>query len=248
MDNSLFVALSQMTALERQLDVTANNIANANSTGFKAGRVLFESYLERDGKSLSGEGTNYVIDRGSFMDDRSGVVMQTGNPLDMALSGQGWFAYELPDGQQSFGRDGNFVVDPQGQLVTTSGAQLLDAGGAPLALPPDQAGAVTISGDGVISSPEGAVLGQIGVFALPDTQTMSRQAGGMFVQEEGAALVPDDSGTTVIQGTLESSNVEAVSEIVRMIDIQQAYQHSVNLVTSEDDLKKEMLQRIGRNS
>ena len=133
MDNSTYVALSQLTALERQLDVTANNIANANSTGFKAERVLFESYLNPDSTDVTGEGTSYLIDRGSYLDDRSGVVLQTGNPLDMALSGAGWFAYELEDGQQAFGRDGNFVLDPQGRVVTTSGAQVLDAGGAPLA-------------------------------------------------------------------------------------------------------------------
>ena len=249
MDNSTYVALSQLTALERQLDVTANNIANANSTGFKAERVLFESYLNPDSTDVTGGGTSYLIDRGSYLDDRSGVVLQTGNPLDMALSGAGWFAYELEDGQQAFGRDGNFVLDPQGRVVTTSGAQVLDAGGAPLALPPALAATVAISGDGVISSQQGGVLGQIGLFALPDRQSLGRAGGGMFVPEDGTAqLAPDDTGTEVIQGALEASNVQAVSEVTRLIDIQQAYQHALNLISSEDDLKKEMLSRIGQTS
>lgn len=248
MDNSTYVALSQLAALERQLDVTANNIANANSNGFKAERVLFESYLTPSDTGAA-EGTNYLIDRGSYLDDRSGVMIQTGNPLDMALSGEGWFAYELPDGQQAYGRDGNFVLDPQGRVVTSSGAQVLDAGGAPMALPPALAATVTISSDGVISSPEGGVLGQIGLFALPDRQTLSRAGGGMFVPEaETAGLTPDETGTRVIQGALESSNVQAVSEVTRLIDIQQAYQHALNLISSEDELKKEMLSRIGQNS
>lgn len=249
MDNSTYVALSQLTALERQLDVTANNIANANSTGFKAERVLFESYLTPDDSPAAGEGTSYLIDRGSYLDGRSGVVIQTGNPLDMALSGEGWFAYQLQDGQQAFGRDGNFVLDPQGRVVTTSGAQVLDAGGAPLALPPALAGAVAISGDGVISSEAGGVLGQVGVFTLPDRQSLGRAGGGMFVPEDGRIdLTADETGTEVIQGALEGSNVQAVSEVTRLIDIQQAYQHALNLISSEDDLKKDMLSRIGRST
>ncbi|WP_323765199.1 flagellar hook basal-body protein [Marinovum sp.] len=249
MDNSTYVALSQLTALERQLDVTANNIANANSTGFKAERVLFESYLQSDDSASAGESTNYLIDRGSYLDSRSGVVIQTGNPLDMALSGAGWFAYQLQDGQQAFGRDGNFVLDPQGRVVTTAGAQVLDAGGAPLALPPALAGSVAISGDGVISSEVGGVLGQVGIFALPDRQSLGRAGGGMFVTEDGRIdLQADETGTKVIQGALEGSNVQAVSEVTRLIDIQQAYQHALNLISSEDDLKKEMLSRVGRST
>ncbi|MGR3379374.1 flagellar basal-body rod protein FlgF [Salipiger abyssi] len=249
MDNSTYVALSQLTALERQLDVTANNIANANSNGFKAARVLFESYLQQDDASASGEGTNYLIDRGSYLDDAPGALVQTGNALDMALTGQGWFAYELADGRTAYGRDGSFVLDAQGRMVTASGAQVLDAGGAPLNIPPEFASTVSISADGVIFSTEGGVLGQVGVFTLPDRQSLSRTGGGMFLPEDGnAQLVPDDTGTQILQGAVESSNVQAVSEVTRLIDIQQAYQHALNLVSSEDDLKKEMLSRIGQTS
>ena len=249
MDNSTYVAISKLTALERQLDVTANNIANANSSGFKAERVLFESYLQKDDASLAGEGTNYVLDRGSYVDDTPGVVVQTGNPLDLALAGQGWFAYEMPDGRMAYGRDGQLVLDAQGQVTTASGAQILDLGGAPLNIPPEFAASVTISDDGVISSPEGGVMGQIGIFELPDRQTLSRGGAGMFVPNtEAQGLAPDETGSSVIQGAVESSNVQPVTEVTRLINIQQAYQHALNLVASDDELKKEMLTRIGRNS
>jgi len=249
MDNSTYVAISKLTALERQLDVTANNIANANSSGFKAERVLFESYLQKDDASLAGEGTNYVLDRGSYVDDAAGVVVQTGNPLDLALSGQGWFAYEMPDGRMAYGRDGQLVLDAQGQVTTASGAQILDLGGAPLNIPPEFAASVTISDDGVISSPEGGEMGQVGIFELPDRQTLSRGGAGMFVPNaEAQGLTPDETGSSVIQGAVESSNVQPVTEVTRLINIQQAYQHALNLVASDDELKKEMLTRIGRNS
>ncbi|MEQ5870640.1 flagellar hook basal-body protein [Sagittula sp. NFXS13] len=249
MDNSTYVALSKLSALERQLDVTSNNIANASSSGFKAERVLFESYLEKSNAAVGGEGTHYVLDRGSYVDDTPGVVVQTGNPLDLALTGEGWFAYEMPDGRTGYGRDGQLVLNAQGQVTTANGAQILDLGGAALNIPPQFANALTISDDGVISSPDGGVMGQVGIFELPDRQTLSRAGGGMFVpQAEDAGLVPDDTGSTVIQGAVESSNVQPVTEVTRLIQIQQAYQHSLNLMASDDELKKEMLSRIGRNS
>ncbi|ANT63175.1 flagellar biosynthesis protein FlgF (plasmid) [Salipiger sp. CCB-MM3] len=248
MDNSIYVALSRLTALERQMDVTSNNIANANSTGFKAERVLFETYLQKDDAALAGEGTNYVLDRGSYVDNSSGAVMPTGNTLDLALSGEGWFAYETPQGDTAFGRDGALILDAQGRVITASGAQILDAGGAPMVLPPDQASTVSISDDGVISDAEGAVLGQVGVFTLPDRQSLGRSGGGMFVPQDGnAQLIADETNTRVIQGAVEMSNVQAVTEVTRLIEIQQAYQQSLNLVQQDDELKKEMLTRI-RNS
>ncbi|WP_353475734.1 flagellar hook basal-body protein (plasmid) [Salipiger sp. H15] len=248
MDNSIYVALSQLTALERQLDVTSNNIANANSSGYKAERVLFETYLQTDDAALSGDGTNYVLDRGSYVDNSSGAIMPTGNALDLALSGDGWFAYQTAGGQTAFGRDGGFILDTEGRVITATGAQLLDAGGAPLVLPPAQAATVSISNDGVISDAEGAVLGQVGIFTLPDRQSLGRSGGGMFVPQEGnARLIPDETGSQIIQGAVEMSNVQAVTEVTRLISIQQAYQQSLNLVQSDDDLKKEMLSRI-RNS
>ncbi len=152
MDNSTYVALSQMTALERQLDVTANNLANANSNGFKSERVLFESYLHQNERDDLGEGTNFVLDSGSYVDARQGALTRTDNPLDVAISGKGWFAYQSDTGQTAYGRDGNFVLDDQGRMMTLSGAQVLDAGGAPITLPPDVAGSLSIASDGTMSS------------------------------------------------------------------------------------------------
>lgn len=248
MDNSIYVALSRLTALERQIDVTSNNIANANSTGYKAERVLFETYLQKDDAALAGEGTNYVLDRGSYVDNSSGAIMPTGNALDIAVSGDGWLAYQTADGRTAFGRDGGFVLDVAGRVITSSGAQVLDAGGAPMVLPPEQASTASISTDGVITDADGAVLGQIGIFTLPDRQSLGRSGGGMFVPQAGnAQLAPDESGTQIIQGAVEMSNVQAVTEVTRLMEIQQAYQQSLNLVQSDDELKKEMLNRI-RNS
>ncbi|WP_163851529.1 flagellar hook basal-body protein [Pseudooceanicola aestuarii] len=249
MDNSAYVSLSLLTALERQLDVTANNLANVNSSGFKAERVLFESYLQPESGTAEDGGTNYVLDRGSYVDRRQGALVRTDNPLDVALNGTGWFGYRTAEGQTAYGRDGGFVLDAQGRLVTQSGAQVLDAAGGPIALPPDIGGTLTISADGTISSPGAGVLAQLGAFDLPQIQSFERIGGGLLVPpaDQDAAALPD-AETQFIQGSIESSNVEAITEVTRLVATQQAYQRAVNLMSSEDDLRKDMLSRIGRPS
>ncbi|WP_375689963.1 flagellar basal-body rod protein FlgF [Pseudooceanicola sp. LIPI14-2-Ac024] len=247
MDNTVYVALSQLTALERQLDVTANNLANANSNGFKAERVLFESYLYADGGAEVGDGTNFVLDRGSYVDETQGALAHTGNPLDLALTGNGWFSYETEDGRRAFGRDGRFVLNDQGDLVTLSGAHVLDAGGAPINLPPDVASAMTITQEGFISGQDGGQLAQIGVFELRDLQRYERIGNGLLAPPPGeqADAIPDDQ-TNILQGSVEMSNVNAVAEVTRLMQIQQAYQRAVNMMNTEDDLKKDLLSRVGK--
>ncbi|MGR3372809.1 flagellar hook-basal body complex protein [Pseudooceanicola nanhaiensis] len=247
MDNTTYVALSQLTALERQLDVTANNLANANSNGFRAERVLFESYLHPDGGTDSSQGTNFVLDKGSFVDQTQGALVLTDNPLDVALNGEGWFGYRTADGGTAYGRDGRFLLDDQGRLMTLAGAQVLDAGGAPIALPPDVAAALDIAEDGTMSTVDGGVIGRLGVFELRDLQSYERIGGGMLVPPQGqAADVVPDTTTRFVQGSVEASNVNAVAEVTRLMQMQQAYQRAVNLVNSDDELTKNLLGRLGR--
>lgn len=247
MDNTTYVALSQLTALERQLDVTANNLANANSNGFRAERVLFESYLHPDGGSDSSQGTNFVLDKGSYVDQTQGALVLTDNPLDVALNGEGWFGYQTADGSTAYGRDGRFLLDDQGRLMTLAGAQVLDAGGAPIALPPDVAAALNIAEDGTMSTVDGGVIGRLGVFELRDLQSYERMGGGMLVPPQGqpADVVPDTT-TKFVQGSVEASNVNAVAEVTRLMQMQQAYQRAVNLMNSDDELTKNLLGRLGR--
>ncbi|RVV96861.1 flagellar basal-body rod protein FlgF [Mesobaculum littorinae] len=246
MDTSSYVPLSLATAMRRELDVSANNIANANTTGFKSERMLFDSYLEASGGGSGMDDTAYVIDRGSFLDDRPGAMVQTGNPLDLALQGAGWFSYRGADGRQSFGRDGSFSIDAQGNLVTQSGAQVLDPAGGAIAIPPDAAGGVQISRDGTITDAQGGVMGQVGVFDLPDLQAYTRIGAGQFIAPDGGAAPLPARDTEMVQGALEQSNVEPVVEMTRMMDIQRAYERAVKLMDGEDDLRRDMLRRLGR--
>ncbi|MGR3571033.1 flagellar hook basal-body protein [Brevirhabdus sp.] len=247
MDNSTYVALSHLTALERQMDVTANNIANANSAGFKSEKVLFESYLHDSSGTSDRMQTNFVLDRGSFVDQTQGGMLDTGNPLDMALNGTGWFSYQTDAGQTAYGRDGQFVLDAQGRLMTLSGAQLLDQGGAPISLPADLAAVVTIAEDGTISAPGAGVLARVGVVDIDNIDAFRRIGNGLLIPpRDGAAQTVAAQDTRVLQGRIEASNVQAVTEVSRLMAIQQAYQRTVNLLTTDDDRTKNMLGRIGR--
>ncbi|HBB83612.1 MAG TPA: flagellar biosynthesis protein FlgF, partial [Sulfitobacter sp.] len=186
MTETSHISMSLATSLQRQLDITANNIANASTAGYKGEHVVFEALLQ-DNTALGDDQAAFVSDTGSYIDTRPGALSQTGNPLDVALHGEGWFSYQTADGQQAFGRDGSFVLDPEGNLTLLSGAKVLDAGGAPIQLPPAGLGDINISEDGTISGSETGPLGRIGVFNIPEIQSYKRLGGGMLVAPEGAA-------------------------------------------------------------
>ncbi|MDX1820439.1 MAG: flagellar basal-body rod protein FlgF [Paracoccaceae bacterium] len=247
MDNSTYISLSLATALRRELDVTANNMANASTAGFKGERVVFSSYLHRDTAAATGD-TSFLIDRGSYVDQQQGAITLTGNMLDVALKGEGWFGYETPQGQRAYGRDGHFAVDAQGALITMSGARVLDLGGNPINLPPDALNDLSISRNGTISSLANGVISQIGVFTLPDVQSYERIGNGMFIAPdlEGVRPALPDTTTEVVQGAIEGSNVQPVVEMTRMMSIQKAYERAVELMNGEDDLRRDMLRRVGR--
>ncbi|MCU4654337.1 flagellar basal-body rod protein FlgF [Roseibacterium sp. SDUM158016] len=246
MDTISHVALSLAAAMRRELEVTANNIANANTSGFKSERVVFENYVAA-GTAPDG-GSDFVIDAGSYVDLRAGALTNTGNPLDVALNGPGWLAYRTEDGRTAYGRDGRFMINGDGNLVTVTGAQVLDEGGGPISVPPD-AGAVEIAADGTLSSEAGVALARIGVFDLPSIQSFERLGGGLFVPPQGARsdAVPS-LDTSVVQGALEGSNVQPILEMTRLMDIQKAYERATQINRTHDELARDAIRRIGRQS
>ncbi len=246
MDTISHVALSLEAAMRREMEVTANNIANANTSGFRSERVVFEAFVETGSES---EGENsFVIDVGSYADLRAGALSATGNPLDVALSGTGWLAYRTEDGRTAYGRDGRFSIDADGNLVTVTGTQVLDIGGGTIAVPPD-AGSIEIASDGTLSTEAGVPLARIGVFDLPGIQSFERLGGGLFVPPEGqqAGAVPA-LGTTVVQGSLEASNLQPIVEMTRLMEIQKAYERATKITQTHDELARDAIRRIGSQS
>lgn len=245
MSESSYIGLSLASSLQRQLDITANNIANANTAGYKGEHVLFESYLQKN-VPIGQDAASFVNDSGSYIDTQAGALSQTGNPLDVALNGEGWFSYRTPEGQQAFGRDGSFTLDTQGNLVMMSGASVLNEGGAPIVLPTEGIGEISISDDGTISGIGTGPLDKIGVFNIPDIQSYTRIGSNMLTAPEGAPAPQAAQGTQVIQGSLELSNVNPIREMTRLIDVQRAYERTNTLMGNADTLRSDALRRISQ--
>lgn len=241
MSNISYISLSQATALERNLNLTAHNLANANTAGFKALQPLFESVED----SSSENNISYVQDRGTYLDTREGALVPTGNPFDVAISGDGWFSFQIPGDEPAYGRHGRLILDVDGQLKTSGGYPILDAGGGPVALPDDAGADITITAGGAITDSTGAVLGNIGVFTIEQGAQMLSLGGGMYQLPSTAAAPQPAETAQVKQGFVEGSNVQAVLEMTRLIDVQRAYENAVKLMNEDDGLLQNAIQTLG---
>lgn len=245
MESVNYVSLSAANALKLNLDATAHNIANASTFGFKASQLLHET-VEPDGASATDESVSYVRGAGVYVDTSQGALLQTDNPLDMAISGSGWFGFAAENDKVAYGRDGRFAIANGGQLVSLKGTPVVDQNGVPITLPAELANTVSIAQDGTIVGPEGENLGQIGLFAADNIDKMAAIGGGMFLPAPDAGLAGVDDTSQILQGYLEQSNVSPVIEMTRLVDIQRAYERAVKLMGEENDLTKQLIQRLGR--
>lgn len=229
------VMLSDQMALQRSVDIVANNIANSSTTGYKREGILFDSYL----KQISGGGinsTSYVYDRATYRDATPGTFTSTGNPLDLAIQGKGYFQVQTPQGVQ-YTRNGAFRLDSQGQLVTEQGQPVLSDGGQPLTFP-DDAYDITIGADGFITAQSGtgttrAQLGKLGVVSFANDDQMQPTGAGLLTTTQ-TPIPPDTGAGTIIQGSLEGSNVNPIAEITDLIQIQRAYEQATNIISNEN--------------
>lgn len=258
--DSLWVAKTGLEAQQTRMAVVSQNLANVNTTGYKRGRAIFEDLLYQNvvqaggltsqqteaptGLNL-GTGVKVVATDKLFT---QGNLITTNNSLDLAIQGQGFFEILLPDGTQSYTRDGTFQLNPEGEVVTSSGYTLQPA----ITIPPGSQG-LTVGVDGVVSvlvagSPDPV---QIGTLQLVDFLNPSGlQARGENLFLETVASGPPQPGTpgltglgTLVQGALETSNVNVVEELVNMIETQRAYEMSSRAIAASD----EMMQYITNN-
>ena len=242
MENTLMIALSHQAALRRRMDVIANNIANMNTTGFKAEQPLFAEHVVRNrgGATPLGDALSFVIDRATIRDTADGGFEATGNPLDVAIHGDGFFAVETPAGEQ-YTRNGRFRVSPEGLLVTEHGHPVLGQGGEPLAIGRAD-GEIAISSDGVVSSTNGEI-GRLRIVRFDDPQRLLMVAGGLMMADAPASEV---AFPQVEQGMIENSNVEAIREMTRMIEVHRSYDRAKQLIDREDERIRTMMETYAR--
>lgn len=226
MDNAGYTTLTRQSGLMREMSVVANNIANMATTGYRQEGLIFSEHVKRvpNGPSLSMATANV---RNTSM--LQGALTQTGGRFDLAVEGPGFFMVETPQGER-LTRAGSFTPNAEGDLVTADGFRVLDAGGAPVFVPPD-ASDLAVSADGTVSS-QGRPLAQIGLFQPVDPVQMTREDGVMFRSDGG--VEPAETGR-ILQGFLEGSNVDPISQIARMIEVQRAYEMGQKFLDSEDE-------------
>ncbi|MGB3246024.1 MAG: flagellar hook-basal body complex protein [Sulfitobacter sp.] len=225
MENTGYITITRQSGLAREMQVVANNIANAATTGFRAEGVIFSEYIQpvARGASLSmGQGN---VRNTSF---EQGGLTQTGGTFDFAIEGDGYFLVQTPAGER-LTRSGAFTPNAEGELVTNDGNRVLDAGGTPLFVPPGAN--IAVSGDGTLSV-DGTPFGQVALVQPNDAMDMIREDGVMFRADAG--YVPAESAR-MLQGFIENSNVNAIGQLARMIEVQRAYEMGQKFLEREDE-------------
>lgn len=248
MDNTLMIGLSRQMALRQAMDVVANNIANANTAGFKVESLLLEgSTVTSDYQADGLRDLQFVDAWGMGRDYRQGALEVTGRSLDVAIDGDGFFAVSV-NGTEQYTRDGRFRLDNTGQLTAFDGAPVLDANSrAPIVLDPS-ARATTITDDGAVMQ-DGIAMGNIGVFEVANLAGMSKQGNGRYVQTDN----PDGSNDpqpvlapSVRQGFVEASNVQPIIEMTDMMTVMRSYQSVSKFIEQAEDISRRAVERLGK--
>lgn len=238
MDTPGYTSLTRQSGLMREMQTVANNIANLSTTGYRREGLIFSEHV----KALEPGEPSLSMAHGNawHTDDAQGPLSPTGGTFDFAIEGEGFFMIETPNGQM-LTRAGSFTPSAEGELVAPDGARLLDAGGAPVFVPPD-ARSVALAADGTLSA-DGTPITQIGLVVPADPNEMNRRAGVRF--EVAGEILPAENAV-ILQGYVENSNVDPVSEIARMIEVQHAYQMGQQFMDKEDERIRSVLQTLGR--
>ena len=252
MQNALLVGLSRQMALSHEFDIVANNVANIDTTGYKADNALFAEYLMSGARDNEFSGRDrrvaFVEDRASWIDLSQGPLQKTGNPLDVAIEGKGYLVVQTSRGQR-YTRNGALAINASGQLVTSEGDPVLGNGG-PIALQPNDHD-VAISPNGIVSVREGAGTvsaqrGQLQLVEFDRPQALQKDGGSTFMAPNGVNANPASRNTRVVQGVIEKSNVNAVAEMARMIQITRSYTDVANIIQQQSDLRRNSLQQLAQ--
>jgi flagellar basal-body rod protein FlgF len=244
MQNATSIALSRMIAQQNALDVVANNLANTQTPGYHAERVQFSDWIVRQsGTPTAGGGAAsgtlaFTQDRATWREQQTGTLTHTGNPLDLALGGNGYFTVNTPQGPR-LTRAGRFTPGQDGSLNDEAGNALLDVNGKPIRLAPNDTD-VTVAADGSIATANGP-LGRIGVVVPQNPQAM---------QAEGSRLLRADTPTSqvakpaVVQGAVEDSNVQPIVETTRMMSMLREFQFASQFIQAESDRQQSAIDKL----
>ncbi len=239
MDNITTIALSRLVAQQRATDVIATNLANSATPGFHAERMLFSDWLQKAPAGGNGRGSiAFTQDRATYRDPQTGPLQPTGNPLDLAITGDGYFSVQTPAGVR-LTRAGHFGLNAAGNIVDGQGHTLLDSNGQPLLLAATDTN-LTISADGSIRSSNG-VVGRIGV-VMPTSPQALRSEGGLLSVASGPTAPV--AAPKLVQGAVEGSNIQPTVELTRMMNGLREFQFTSEMVQAEADRQQSAIDKL----
>lgn len=246
MENVAYIALSRQMTLRRELDIAANNVANADTVGFKVEQLMVGTERAAGARNDPIKApASFVLDNGVGRDFRAGEMRVTGNTFDLAVEGEdAFFSIGAPQGER-YTRDGRFTTDPQGRLVTQQGFPVLGEGGGEILLDPRKS-APSISADGIVTQ-DGERVGRIGVVRFPALSALSKEGDNLYANasNQQPEAAPD---ARIRQGVLEGSNVKPVVEITNLIEITRAYERISKMIDQSTELSRRSVERLGRVS
>ncbi|MFQ5417161.1 MAG: flagellar hook-basal body protein [Myxococcota bacterium] len=246
MGDGLYIAASGALARLRDLDVTSNNLANVDTTGFKRDRTAFHAVLESSlpgGSSGTVPGATaraFASAESISVDFTSGPTVTTGSPLDVAIRGRGLFELETPAGPR-YTRSGSFHVGSDGALVTSGGLPVMGDGG------PLQAGnaAVELLGSGDLVDDKGAVLGRLRLVSFDRPELLSKEGDNLYSSPPGAAPQTLDA-FELLPKSIERSNVDPVRELATLVILQRAFDAAMRTISSDDQVTRQLIEEVGR--
>ena len=242
MENAAYIALSRLVAQQRVLNVRASNIANVNTPGFKAESVVFSDFLVQQkgiATPAGGRTVQMVQDRGTWRDYSEGQMLKTGNPLDLALQGSGFFTVQTEQGVR-YTRSGRFSISATGKIVDINGNALLGTDGKPIGVPP-QSASLTVDADGNINS-DGSPIGKFRVVRFDDPQSMQAEGSSLFSSNQPPRNVANPQ---IVQGSVEGANVEAISQLTQMMAEMREFEFASQFVDGEAQQEQSAIDRIG---
>ncbi|MEM7618999.1 MAG: flagellar basal-body rod protein FlgF [Pseudomonadota bacterium] len=242
LENASYIGLTRQIALQRKLDIVANNIANVNTAGFKRDMPLFEEYIMPNARMTSfkpnDQKLSYVNDSGLYRDFSQGDLQKTGAELDVAISGPGWFVVQTPDGER-YTRNGHFHRNDEGALVTSEGHAVMGEGG-PITIGIADTN-IAITEDATITTN----LGDRGRFRIVDfnNKNQLKKEGASYYSSTDAP-VPGTQARTM-QGIVEKSNVKPVLQLTEMIQTTRAYISTTRMIQQAHELRQGAISRLG---
>jgi flagellar basal-body rod protein FlgF len=250
MENHSLVGLSRQIALARELDVVANNIANVNTTGYKSNSTVFHEFLMPGVRANQFRGADqlvsFVHDRATWTDFSQGSVQPTGNPLDVAVSGNAFLTVQTPRGER-YTRNGALQINNQGQLVTSEGLQVVGTNGPIVFQPNDRD--ISIGSDGTISVREGqnttdSQRGKLKLASFAAPRLLQKDGTSTYMAPAGVTAQEPARDAKVTQGAIEKSNVNSVIEMTRMVEITRTYTQIAQILQNHSDMRRTAIDKL----